>query len=394
MEYEVLDMYRFNYFIPTKVLFGAGALNELHSENLPGKKALIATTNGVSAKKFGYLDRVKKELESAGCSYELFAEIRPNPTRENVMDGAVLANRSGCDFVLALGGGSVMDCSKCIALMMKNPGDIWDYSLSAAGGGRTPENPAAPIVCVTTTSGTGSEVDMASVISYDKVEEKTGIFFSSMFPTLSIVDADLMMSVPQHLTAYQGMDTFFHAAESVVNTKEHPMGEMFALKAISLVAENLPIAYRDGSNREARSNMALANSLAAYYMLCTSLHTMEHTMGSFHPDLIHGAGLIMLSHAYFDFFAERKAAEEPMIKMARAMGVENPVSGKDFIRALDELIESVGCTELQMSKAGIDREELKKYPQKVHEVLGGDITADPVPLSDADYLAIYEQSYR
>ena len=140
--------------------------------------------------------------------------------------------------------------------------------------------------------------------------------------------------------------------------------------------------------------MALANSLAGYYMLCTSQHTMEHVMGSFHGDLVHGAGLIMISHAYFDFFAERKAAEEPMIKMARAMGMEDASSGRDFIKALDALIASVGCDNIKMSAAGITREELKEYPAMVHQVLGGDITADPLPLSDADYLEIYEKAYR
>ena len=140
--------------------------------------------------------------------------------------------------------------------------------------------------------------------------------------------------------------------------------------------------------------MALANTLAGYYMLCTSAHTIEHVMGSFHENLVHGAGLIMTAHAYYDFFAERKAAEEPMMKMAKAMGVENPTSGKDFIKALDELISAVGCADLKMSEAGITEEELKLYPQKIHEVLGGDITADPLSLSDADYLEIYQKSFR
>lgn len=384
----------FTYYIPTKVLFGAGQLHNLRSEALPGKKALIVTSNGTSTKKYGYLARVEKELELAGAEHVLFDEVRPNPSRDNVMDGAEKAKQNGCDFVVALGGGSVMDCGKCIALMMTNPGDIWDYSQSAKGGKKDAPHAAAPIVCITTSAGTGSEVDMASVISYDEVNEKTGIFFPSMFPTLSIVDPDLMMSVPPRFTAYQGMDAFFHAAESVINTTEHPMGEMFALKAIELIAANLPRAYRDGSDREARANMALANSLAGYYMLCTSQHTMEHVMGSFHDNLVHGAGLIMISHAYFDFFAERKAAEEPMIKMARAMGVENPTSGKDFIRALDSLIAAVGCSDLKMSDCGITREELKKYPAMVHQVLGGNIDADPVKLTDEDYLAIYEKSYK
>ena len=166
------------------------------------------------------------------------------------------------------------------------------------------------------------------------------------------------------------------------------------LKAIELIAQNLPTAYKDGSNMEARANVALANTLAGFYMLCTSEHTMEHVMGGYHDDLVHGAGLIMISHAYFNFFAKRKAAEEPMEKMARAMGVKDPKSGEDFIQALDALIASVGCADLRMSDAGITKEELKGYPKRVHEVLGGDITADPLPLSDADYLEIFEESYK
>ena len=387
-------MYNFQFFMPTKVLFGAGQLGNLHLEQIPGKKALIVTSNGSSTKKYGYLEAVERELDLAGVGHVLFDEVRPNPTNHNVMDGAAKARQNGCDFVVALGGGSVMDCAKCIGLMMVNEGDLWDYAFSQKGGKREFVKPMAPLVAITTSAGTGSEVDMFSVISNDEMEEKTGVFDGSMFPTISVVDSDLMMSVPQKFTAYQGMDAFFHAAESVINTKEHPMGEMFALKAIELIAKNLPKAYADGSDREARSNMALANSLAGYYMLCTSEHTMEHVMGSYHDTLAHGAGLIMISHAYFDFFAERKAAEEPMMKMARAMGVENPKSGKDFIAALDRLIAAVGCADLKMSDHGITREEIKKWPQHIHEVLGGDITADPLPLSDDDYLSIYEASYK
>ena len=387
-------MYNFIFDNPVRVLYGPGQLQHLHEETLPGKKALIATSNGTSTKKYGYLAALEKELDAAGVAHVLFDEVRPNPTDKNVMDGAAKAKAEGCDFVIALGGGSVMDCSKCIALMATNDGDIWDYSLSAQGGKKNPAHDALPIVCITTSAGTASEVDLASVISNDASKEKTGIFFPSMMPTLSIVDSNLMMSVPPKFTAYQGMDAFFHASETVVNTKHHPMAEMFALKTIELVAKYLPRAVADGSDKEAREMMAYANTFAGYYMMCTSAHTMEHTMGSFHENLVHGAGLIMIAHAYYDFFAERKAAEENMVKMAKAMGVENAKTGKDFIKALDKLIADVGCADLKMSEVGITRDELKLYPQKVHEVLGGDITADPVALTDEDYLAIYEAAYK
>ena len=387
-------MYNFQFFMPTKVLFGAGQVKNLHLEQMPGKKALIVTSNGQSTKKYGYLATVQNELEQAGAEYVLFDEVRPNPTRDNVMNASRKAKENNCDFVVALGGGSVMDAAKCIALMMMNEGDLWDYAFSAKGGHKPFAHPGVPLIAITTSAGTGSEVDMFSVISNDELKEKTGIFDISMFPTISVVDADLMLSVPPTFTAYQGMDAFFHAAESVINKNEHPMGEMFALKAVELVSQNLPTAYRDGANKEARANMALANSLAGYYMLCTSQHTMEHVMGSYHSDLAHGAGLIMISHEYFNFFAERKAAEEPMKKLAKAMGVKEPQSGKDFIAALDALIEAVGCKNLKMSDAGICKDEIEEWPKRIHEVLGGDLAADPLPLSDEDYLGIYMRSFK
>ncbi len=387
-------MYDWTHYNPVKVLFGPGKLKALHAEALPGRKALIVISNGTSVKKYGYLARLEKELEKVGIAYALFEGIRPNPTDINVMDGAKAVKDNRCDFVVALGGGSVMDCAKCIALMANNPGNIWDYSLSAAGGKKAAPSPALPIVCITTSAGTASEVDIASVITNEATQEKTGIFFPSMFPTLAVVDSELMLSVPPRFTAYQGMDAFFHASETVINRKVHPMGEMFALKTIELVAKYLPRAVKNGNDREAREMMAYANTFAGYYMLCTSAHTMEHVMGSFHPDLVHGAGLIELAHAYYGFFADRRAAEGPMIKMAKAMGRTAPVSGQDFIEALDELIASVGCGDLKMSEEGITEEELKLYPAKVHEVMGGDITADPLPLTDDDYLTIFRNAYK
>lgn len=387
-------MSQFTFYMPTKVLFGCGQLNNLHNEKLPGRKALIVTTNGSSVRKYGYLSRLEAELDKANVGYALFSEIRPNPTNDNVTDGAKAVRDNGCDFVIALGGGSVMDCAKCIALMAANEGDIWDYSLSASGGKKTPKNDAIPLICITTSAGTGSEVDYAAVISNDAVHEKTGIFFPSMMPVLSVVDAELTASVPPTFTAYQGMDAFFHASESVINKNEHVMGEMFALKAIELIAKYLPRACKDGNDMEARENMSLANTLAGYYMLCTSAHTMEHVMGSFHENLVHGAGLIMIAHSYYSFFASRKAAEKQMIKMAKAMGVENASSGQDFINALDKLIADIGCDNLRMSDAGITEEELALYPSHIRVVLGGDIHADPLPLSDDDYLSIFQESYK
>lgn len=383
---------QFVYDMPTRVLFGAGQLKNLHTEKLPGKKALIVISHGGSMKRHGQLAALEAELDKAGVEHVLYEGIRPNPTNTLVDEAAALANEKGCDFVIALGGGSTMDASKAIALVATNEGSCWDYSPSSTGGQKTPEKDPLPLICITTSAGTGSEVDMWSVITNDQTQEKTG--YASMFPTMAVVDSDLMMSVPASFTAYQGMDAFFHAAESVINVNEHVVGEMFALKAIELIAKYLPRAVADGSDKEARSNMAIANTLAGYYMLCTSEHTMEHAMGSAHPQLVHGAGLIMISHEYFDFFAERKCCEEQMVKMAKAMGVENATTGKDFVVALDKLISDVNCTDLKMSDNGITREELPGIVDLYHKVWGGNNDANPVKLSDEDVLGMLERSYK
>lgn len=168
-----------------------------------------------------------------------------------------------------------------------------------------------------------------------------------MFPVLSVVDSDLMLSVPPVYTAYQGMDAFFHASETIMNINVHPMAEMFALKAIELLTKYLPAAYKDGSDREARSYATLANTLACYYVMSTSAHNMEHVMSGFHPELAHGAGLIMISPSYYEFFIKKGLGKDRFIKMAKAMGIENHASSKDFLNALHKLIADVGCADVK-----------------------------------------------
>ena len=159
----------YNFFAPTKVLFGPGKLAELGGQALPGKKALVVTTGGKSVKANGYLARVEEQLDRAGVGHVLFDRIEPNPLRDTVNAGGWMAREQGCDFVLALGGGSVMDGSKGICVVAANPGhdeagnevagDIWDYVMGGTAKGLPIPNDPLPLVCVTTTAGTGSEVD-------------------------------------------------------------------------------------------------------------------------------------------------------------------------------------------------------------------------------------------
>lgn len=387
-------MKKFQYYVPTRILFGSGALKDLHKQTLPGKKALIVISSGKSTRANGYLDRVTGQLEKAGCSYVVFDKILPNPVLRHVSEGAELAKKEDCDFIVGLGGGSSMDASKAIAVMATNPGDFWDYNGGKTGKGLPLVCDPLPIIAITTTAGTGSEADGAAVITREDTNEKCGYINEKIYPAISVVDPDLMMTIPPHLTAYQGFDALFHAVESVINKQENPMGEMFALTAIEYISKYLPAAVKDGSDRNARSYVALANTLAGFFMLCTSEHSLEHALSAYHPSLPHGAGLIMISMAYHGHFVKMHACDDRYIKMARAMGRKNADSAEDFLDALHQLQADCGVDHLKMSDYGIDPDDLSKYTVNARESMGRLFARDPAQLSDAQATAIYQESWR
>lgn len=384
----------FRFDIPTRLFFGSGSLAKLHEEELPGKKALLVISGGKSMRTYGYLDRVIVELREGGADSVIFDQVKPNPTLTNVMDGAAMARKEGCDFIVGLGGGSSMDCAKAIAIAATNEGDFWDYQRGKTGKGKAFATRPLPVVAITTTAGTGSEIDPWFVITKTETNEKSGSgWVPYSYPTLSIVDPDLMMTVPPRMTAYQGFDALFHATESVINRFEDAFAEMFALQAVTYVGKYLARCVADGSDKEARTYMAMANTLAGYYMNCTSEHSLEHELSAFHPELPHGAGLIMISRAYYQAMADAHACDGQMIKLAKALGREDASQAQDFITALDDLMKACGVEDLKMSDYGITPEE---FPAMVASAraMGGLFGADPAELSDEQLLKIYQDSYR
>lgn len=377
----------FNYHVPTKILFGPGKLNELAKETIPGRKALIVISSGNSMKKNGYLDRLVQILNNKGIESVVFDKILPNPIKSHVMEGAALAKKENCDFVIGLGGGSSIDSAKSIAVMAKNPGDYWDYVSGGSGKGLPVKNGALPIVAITTTAGTGTEADPWTVITKEDTNEKIGFGIPSTFPTLSVVDPELMLTVPSHLTAYQGFDALFHSTEGYIAKVATPISDAYALKSIELIAKYLPICVKDGNNIEARTQVALANTLSGFVestSSCTSEHSMEHALSANHPELPHGAGLIMLSEAYYTFFASK--VPERFIAMAKAMGVdvdslpeeERPMS---FVKALVKLQKDCGVENLKMSDYGITKEEIPSLAENARHTMGGLFEVDPYTLS-------------
>jgi alcohol dehydrogenase len=386
-----------NYFIPTKILFGKGQLGNLHTQKLPGKKALIVISSGQSVRRNGYLARTEKELEKAGAAYAVFDKILPNPVKSHVMEGAAFAKKEGCDFVVGLGGGSSIDSAKAIAVMAANEGDYWDYVSGGTGKGRAVPNDPLPIVAITTTAGTGTEADPWTVTTKEETNEKIGFGYEKTFPVLSVVDPDLMLTVPPHLTAFQGFDALFHSTEGYLAKTANTFSDLYALKAIELVGKSLAAAVKNGSDEKAREGMALANTLSGMVeslSSCTSEHSLEHALSAYHHNLPHGAGLIMISKAYYTHFAETRACDGRMVNMAKALGKADASQAADFVDALSALQKACGVAALKMSDYGIDKADLPKYAKNARETMGGLFGVDPAPLSEADSLAILEESYR
>ncbi|HEY5584731.1 MAG TPA: iron-containing alcohol dehydrogenase [Ruminiclostridium sp.] len=387
----------FNYYIPTRILFGKGQLSNLYKQDLPGKKALIVTSAGTAMKKYRYLGRLEEQLKKANVEYILFDKILPNPIKPHVMEGAKLAKDSGCDFVIGLGGGSSIDSAKSIAVMATNEGDYWDYIGGGSGKAKPVPNNPLPVVAITTTAGTGTEADPWTVITNDVSNEKIGFGYDRTFPVLSIVDPDLMMTVPPHLTAYQGFDALFHSTEGYINVIANEMSDMYALKSIQLVGKYLATVVKDGSNEEAREKIALANTISGMVEStsgCTSEHSLEHALSAFHPELPHGAGLIIISEAYYTFFAKSGSCDQRLIDMAKALGKTDAKEPMDFVNALVELQKSCGVDKLKMSDYGVKLEEINELAKNARHTMGGLFACDPAQLSDKDVVAIYEKSYR
>ncbi|MCK5802771.1 MAG: iron-containing alcohol dehydrogenase, partial [Lentisphaeria bacterium] len=206
--------------------------------------------------------------------------------------------------------------------------------------------------------------------------------------------------VPPKLTAYQGFDAFFHAVEGFIANIATPISDMYALKSVELVNKSLPIAIADGTNLEARTDIALANTLSGFVestSCCTSEHSMEHALSAHHPELPHGAGLILLSKAYFTFFADKVPGR--FIELAKAMGKNTEGVPEEkrpflFVEALEELIVRCGMDDLKLSDFGVTEDEVEKLAENARDTMGGLFALDRYSLSFAETAEILKNSFR
>ena len=337
-----------NRFVLNEVsYFGPGAREVLPQEikRLGLHKAFVATDKDLI--KFGVADKVLKVLENAGIPYEIFSEIKPNPTVSNVKAGVEAFAKSGADFILAIGGGSSIDTSKAIGIITNNP----DFSDVVSLEGVAPtRKKSVPIIALPTTAGTAAEVTINYVITDEENHKKMVCVDPNDIPAIAIVDAELMYTLPKGLTASTGLDALTHAIEGLITKGAWEMSDMFEIKAIEMIARYLETAVFEPTNAEARNGMAVAQYIAGMAFSNVGL------------GVVHGMANALLLPVIMEFNAP--AALSKYVDIAKAMnvykdGMSREEAAKAAVEAVKALSVKVGIPQ-HLSELGIKEEDLPR----------------------------------
>ena len=387
-------MYSFKAFLPTKLIFGVKALQKLPKEAKKlGTKAMIVTGRH-STKKSGLLDRVLSLLKSAGISTVVYDKITPNPTTIQVDEAAEIAKEEGVQFVIGLGGGSPIDSAKCIAIASLNEGGIWNYV--KVGGGKKPKS-ALPIIAIPTTHGTGTEADPFAVITNPETKTKVGIGYNAIFPAVSLVDPELMLTLPKNQTAYTSMDAFYHSIEAFLNKNANPYSDLLAIDSMKRIISNLPLAYKDGLDIKARTELTWANTEAGITETITGVianHAIEHGISGYYPNIAHGLGLCVTGPYLFEHIFDR--IFERLAQVGREVfGVyenNDKRAARMMIEKLRDFQDRFGLNK-KLSALGVEKETLKKMVDTSYEAMYAVIETTPGDLKKEDLLEILERAF-
>ena len=377
----------FNFFTPTQLLFGPGRLEDL-KDIAPkyGSKCLLVSRPLQGSLKSTY-KRVEKLLNSVNIEVAFFDEIIPNPTIEGIEKGVKIAAKNKVDFVLGVGGGSVLDSAKLIALLYHPEGIItWEKAFNSYNH---PFNYVAskkhtlPFIAVSTTSGTGSQCTQAAVISDNNKKEKITLFHLDLFPKVAIIDPELMTSIPAGVTAATGFDAFTHAFESYLGGRTSPLTRQMSLEAIELVVENLPKAIQKPKNIEYRTQLAWADTLAG---MCLSNggadlpHPLGEIIGGICPRIAHGETLAMVYPSFLKY--KKNIAPDKFKEIASFLGLK-----KDPDKLSLKIEELLKITELSDAR---ERAELTK--EEKDEILTHPLLSKLEPKNSNEIIAVMEES--
>ena len=379
----------------TNVVFGVGALEKLHTLQLPGEKALVVISNGKSCRTNGSLDRLLSQLEKARKGAAVYDQVEANPVFETIDRGGEFCRQNGCDFVVALGGGSVIDCAKSIAVIAKNSGSIWDYVQAGSGGRKKVTAAPLPVVAIPTTAGTGSEVNCGASFSKVQTNEKIAFKETRTLPRITIIDPELTYSIPPRFTAYQGWDALTHSMEYLINVAQDDTCDYFAHQAIRLAGRALARAV--AGDKDARADMALVSALSGYVIghcgTC-SQHALECAISGSYPGLPHGAGMLLLAKAYFGFIIEQHVCDTVFVDMAQLLGQRDATEAGNFLDAIEDILKDCHVDTLKMSDFGIDPNKFPDMVQNAHYIMEYCMKSDRRKISDDEFLEIYQRAYR
>ena len=373
--------------------YGAGCRSVIADEvrKRGFSKALLVTDKDLI--RFGVAEKIEEVLRNAGIPYEIFSDLKANPTITNVKDGVAAFKAAGADFIIALGGGSSIDTAKAVGIVVNNPvfADVRSLEGTAATKHR-----AVPTFAIPTTAGTAAEVTINYVITDEEARKKMVCVDPNDIPMCAIIDCELMYSMPKGLTAATGMDALTHAIESYITPGAWTMSDMFEMKAIELIARHLKNAVDNGTDTAAREGMAEAQYIAGMGFSNVGLgivHSMAHPLGAFY-DTPHGVANALLLPYVMEYNAESPARPK-YLDIARAMGVDATGMSVDegvaaAIGAVRALSLSIGIPQ-RLHEIGVKREDIPALAVAAfNDVCTG---GNPRPTSVEDIAALYETAY-
>jgi len=373
---------------------GAGSRSEIVTEfkRRNFKKAFFVTDKDLI--KFGVAEQIEKILRDNNIPYEVFSELKANPTVANVQHGVDCFKKSGSDFILALGGGSAIDTAKGVGIVVANPEF---YDIVSLEGTADTKNKSIPVIALPTTAGTAAEVTINYVITDEVSKKKMVCVDPHDIPVVAIIDPELMYSMPKGLTAATGMDALTHAIESYITPGAWDMSDMFELKAIELIHKHLKKAVEEPQNQEAREGMATAQYIAGMGFSNVGLgivHSMAHPLGAFY-DTPHGIANALLLPYVMEYNANSPAA--PKYKyIAAALGVKGAeeMSTEEGVKAAIDAVKQLSLSidiPQKLNEIGVKKEDIPQLAVAAfNDVCTG---ANPRPTSVADIEVLYRIAF-
>lgn len=388
---QILDTGVVSFSFPPQMIFGFGSLNRIGflSLFLKTKNAFIVSDSEIV--KLGLVEKIQKYLSLSGIKSVSFTEVEPNPTEETIIKATELYKQSDCDVVIAVGGGSVIDTGKMVRLLSKQGGRVSDYDASKSSIMAIHEILPHQI-SIPTTSGTGSEVSVVSMVSTS--EGKVTILGYPLISTIALIDPELTMSCPPKLTAYTGMDALTHAIEAFLSIRVNPVADMFSMQAITLIHQNLRKAFTDGKDIKARINMSLASLIAgmAFNQKSVGLvHACSHQLSS-KANLPHGLGnAIMLPHV---LKFNKIVSSDKYATMGAAIGLDFSNLEKcseQFIKEIESLNKDLKIPK-KLHECGVKEEDIPEMAK--HALSDISILTNPLQVITAEMVeALFREAF-